>query len=167
MALTFVTCGSCAAQNCADYAMGVGVFVDVKNSGITYAYAKQNLAEKKKKENMSGAAYKQYYKLLSEAYEEIPANVSAVNASISRFNVCKGQTPASSSDICFGLAGIAGVAATERDKGRSMDSQRSEFRNKDIQWGEVMLKKAYDQKNTAPWDLQQQQYFNCKKNMKL
>ena len=41
--LLFAACSSHAAQDCANYAIGIGAIVDAKNSGITYATAKQQL----------------------------------------------------------------------------------------------------------------------------
>ena len=58
--LLLVVGNSYAAQDCANFAMLVGEFVDVKNSGITYTVAKQKLAENKR--NVSGTEFKQMFK---------------------------------------------------------------------------------------------------------
>ena len=51
--------------------MGVGAVVDAKNSGVTYAAAKQKLAENKG--NNSASNYKGMVAILKFAYEDIGA----------------------------------------------------------------------------------------------
>jgi hypothetical protein len=119
---------------------------------------------------MGTSAYKQSLRFLTTAYEIIPQNTSAVEASKMAWESCKKQEKTDSpSDLCFGSAYSTGWAATERNKGRTLENLRKETSTTDAFANSVLeqgIALAYKQRNVAPWDLQQQQFINCKQNLK-
>jgi len=157
-----------ATADCANYGMVIGTYVDVKSNNVSYAIAKEKLQANKKA--MGASAYKQTLQFLATAYEIIPPNTSAVDASKIAWESCKKQAKGDSpSDLCFGSAYSTGWAATERNRGRSLESLRKEMLTTDTFANLVLdqaLALAYTQRNVAPWDLQQRQFLNCKQNLK-
>ena len=105
--------------------------------------------------------------LLKIAYENIPATVSAVDASEIAWNLCHKPNAEAPSDVCFLTAYVVGSAAVDRDKGRSLDSLLREWDENKKATGtplnlEALFKRPYEQKTKMPWELQRQQYAICK-----
>ena len=109
-----------AYADCANEAMGVGAYIDARDSGVTYGSAKQQLHDKKKK--ISKSEFAQISRLLKIAYESIPAKVSSVEGSQIVFNLCKEMDKSTSpSDICFATAYGVGMVALGRDRGATSE----------------------------------------------
>ena len=157
-----------AHADCANYGMAVGVFVDVRNSGMSYFEAKQKLLSDKK--TLGVESFNSYKNFLKIAYEIIPNTYTAAESSMLSYKSCKDKGESQvNADVCFLSAYMVGFAANQRDLGKSAENIMHGPLASVDETSRNILERAvslvFQRKNMKPWPLQVLQFQNCKKNI--
>lgn len=162
-ALYIFVSSSCFAD-CAHEGLAVAALVDARDSGVTYAKAKQFLRDKK--DAIGKVRYSQILRYQKIAYENIPANVSAVESSQIVFDTCKKVDGSPKpSDLCLAIGYGVGLMALERDKGKTKEKLIYEARDKDSVTKNVtenVVSLVFANRNLSPFELETQQFQKCR-----